>query len=153
MNYLNMVDFLVVNEEKVISRLCCQKRESYLRAFFDNVKIIPNFIILEAIFQTAGRLARNQNQNNSSGGIIASYRNFCFTRPLFAGEDIQIIANCVSSNEKSFYFKIFIVNDKQEKILENGTLIISKLKNLKGSVFNNFENKNIETLKEKFSFK
>lgn len=122
MNYMKMVSFVVVKSDYTISETAFYEREEFFRDSFPNKKIVPTFVIMESIFQTAGRMVRAYT-NSEYGGIIASFSNFNFTRPILANETIRISSHLKSSNEKSCFVLISLTVEN-EPILQNGKLML-----------------------------
>lgn len=154
MNYMNMVTFITLTKNKAMSKLCCQKREAYFRDYFDNIKIVPIFIILEAIFQTAGGAARSSRLENTLGGVIACYRKFNFYRPIMANEEFFISAELRAEDEKGSFYEISVAEDINMKkiIMENGTLIVSKYAGLSKDILTSSSIHEIPNLIKEFKF-
>lgn len=122
MNYMQAVEFMALSEKEITARVMYQKRECCFNPPFDRIQIVPFYMIHEAIFQTAGRLVRFLS-GNQKGGIVASFRNFAFSRAILPNEMIHIQATCVKCGDDSAFFRIK-VSVEQEEIFENGTLIL-----------------------------
>lgn len=153
MNYMNMVKFIQLDVHRAISRLSCHEREEFFRHYFKKVKIVPIFVITEAIFQTAGRIARKK-KNSSLGGLIASYRGFEFNSPLFANQDYFIHAELKSENEIGYCFEAKISLDEagHNLIMKPGYIIIAR-HNIKSKQFiDDNEVKPLKTIAQEFSY-
>ena len=74
MNYMKMIKFKSVDLNKSTASLSFQEREEDLKNELECNNIVPYFTLIEAIFQTAGRVAREHSQN-MYGGIIVSFMN------------------------------------------------------------------------------
>lgn len=135
MNYMQAVEFTYISTEYVESKVFYQKREEIFRGYFDFIKIVPWFIINEACFQTAGRLIR-ENTNNEYGGIVLSFNNFYFTRPLLPNETIFIKAILKSLTKESAFINLSVQVDN-EVIVNNGKLILLLTKEIVSNHLNN----------------
>ncbi len=144
MNYMNMVKFTNVSLEESTAVIYFQEREEIFKAENDCLNIVPYFVLIEAIFQTAGRVAREYS-NNIYGGIIASFSDFCFSRPIFTDEMLTIKAKILSYNEKAkvFYFQVSLYCE-DEVILPNGIILIKQEKIISSEYLNNSINKSVE---------
>ena len=63
MNYMNMVKFEKVSREESLAIIYFQEREEIFRNELEHSSIVPYFVVIEAIFQTAGRAAREYSNN------------------------------------------------------------------------------------------
>jgi 3-hydroxymyristoyl/3-hydroxydecanoyl-(acyl carrier protein) dehydratase len=122
LNYMKMVRFIEVSGDYVLSETQFSEREEFFRHNYPRKKIVPPFVIIESIFQTAGRMVRAYT-NDKFGGIIASFSNFNFIRPIFANETVRISSRFKSGHEKSCMVLINLVVEDQV-ILENGKLML-----------------------------
>lgn len=146
---MNMVKFINVTLEESIAVIYFQEREEIFKAENDCSNIVPYYVLIEAIFQTAGRVAREYS-NNIYGGIIASFSDFCFSRPVFTDELLTIKAKILSYNDKAkvFYFRISL-HGEDDVILPNGVILIKQEKIISSEYLNNSINKSVElNLKE-----
>lgn len=119
---MKMVNFILVEGDYALSEAIFSEREEFFRNSFPNKKIVPSFVIIESIFQTAGRMIR-AHTSDAYGGIIASFSNFNFTRPILANEAVRISSYLKSSNEKSCLVFISLTVEN-EVIFENGKLML-----------------------------
>lgn len=138
MNYMNMVKFIHVSFKNAVASICFQEREELFNKDINQTNIVPNFVIIEAIFQTAGRIAREYS-NNVYGGIIVSFNNFNFIRPVFTDEQLTINANLLSYNDKAkvFYLQVSLSGEENEKILPDGVVLIKQVKQITSDYLNN----------------
>lgn len=153
MNYMSMVPFVKVDSRVAISRLLCQKREEFFRHYFKKAKIVPVFVILESIFQTAGRIAR-EGKINISGGVIASFRGYDFSRPIFANEDCYIHAELKFENETGLCFETSIGLSQVDKdsVMKSGMLIIARHRGIEGGQLNSSPINEVDELISYFKF-
>lgn len=137
MNYMNMVRFEKVTREEATAVLYFQEREEIFKTENSISGIVPYFVIIESLFQTAGRVAREYS-DNVYGGIIVSFNDFNFSRPVFSDEYLTIKARILSYNEKAkvFYFQISLYGEN-DTILENGTVLIKQEKQITSDYLNN----------------
>lgn len=100
-----------------------QPREDVFEAECDTGLTVPFYVLLESVFQTAGRLAREVTHNRHGAGIV-SFSNFVFARPVFQDEQVTYYAKLLSVNEekRSFFFRITISAEGQ-LIVPDGRLI------------------------------
>jgi 3-hydroxymyristoyl/3-hydroxydecanoyl-(acyl carrier protein) dehydratase len=127
MNYMHLIKITSLDKDTVKSRVCFYKREEFFRNHFNKIKVVPSFLLLEAIFQTAGRLSRFVH-GNKMGGTIVSFRHFSLSRPIFANEELMITACLISSNAGSSYFSVDVFSSEpslEEHLLKSGKLLIS----------------------------
>lgn len=122
MNYMQAVELTEINPNSIKARVFYQKREVFFTFPFDRIQIVPAYVIHEAIFQTAGRLVRVKSENKKAG-IVASFRDFKFLRPLLPNEMITIEAHVVSIKEECIFFRIKVLVE-EEIIIEKGSLIL-----------------------------
>lgn len=120
MNYMQAVDFVEITTEKVEAHVLYQRREEFFRYHHQHKKIVPWYIIIEAIFQTGGRLIREAT-GGKKAGIIISFRNFHFARPLLPSEHILINVKLQSLKEDVALVDIQLIS--QKKILETGQIM------------------------------
>lgn len=136
MNYMNMVKFERVSLEESLATIYFQEREELFKRELDYSNIVPYFAIIEAVFQTAGRVAREYS-NNTYGGIIVSFNDFCFNRPIFTDEQLTLKAKILSYNDNSkvYYLRVSLYRDT-EIILPNGVVLIKQVKQITSSYLN-----------------
>ncbi|WP_379134453.1 hypothetical protein [Paenibacillus sp. sgz500958] len=120
---MKLVSFTRLSSTEVESCQVLQPREDVFESEFDTGLTIPFFVLLESIFQTAGRLAREVTNNQYGAGIV-SFSNFAFARPIFPDEKVTFSAKLLSINEdiRSFFFQIKISVEGQI-IVPDGKLI------------------------------
>jgi hypothetical protein len=114
---MKMIDFLEVSSEKSISQFIY--RESDKINSFDIARLVPFYSVIEAIFQTAGAVARAFTENKK-GGYIVNFSNLKFKRPVMMGELIIITANFISYSERQ---ECFFLNTELKTALENDILV------------------------------
>lgn len=136
MNYMNMVKFEKVNLEESLATIYFQEREELFKRELDCSNIVPYFAIIEAVFQAAGRVAREYS-NNTYGGIIVSFNDFCFNRPIFADEQLTLKAKILSYNDNSkvYYLQVSLYADT-DIILPNGVVLIKQVEQITSSYLN-----------------
>lgn len=153
MNYMSMVSFVKLDSQYAIGKLCCQKREEFFREYFSKIKIVPIFMILESVFQTAGRIAR-EGKINISGGVIASFRSYDFSRPIFANEDFYIHVELKSENQTGLCFETSIGASLEDmnSIMNKGVLIIARHQGIEAGQLNSSPLDEIQGLISMFKF-
>ena len=144
MNYMKMIKFKSVDLNKSTASLSFQEREEDLKNELECNNIVPYFTLIEAIFQTAGRVAREHSQN-MYGRIIVSFNEFCFHRPVFLNEKITIKAKIVSYNEnlKIYFFSVSVYGEN-DIIIKDGAVLIKQEKIIKSNYLNNSMETSIE---------
>lgn len=137
MNYMRMVSFKKISKEEAISEIFFQEREAVLINEFDKKPSIYNFMVIEAIFQTAGRVAREYT-DNKYGGIIVGFNEFKFKHNINLNKLIEIKAKLISYNEKlkSFFLEVSVY-EEGKIILNKGTIIIKQDENISSHYLNN----------------
>lgn len=150
MNYMKMVDFIKVGNEAVTSRFIVKENER--RECIENKVLVPNFLILEAIFQTAGKVAR-EFTNNVSGGTIVSFKNLNYVRPIFTNEITNMEARLISYNKirKCLFIKVKVLID-HEVIIKDVDVIIMQDSSIKTDYLNNTTNQFKENILNKFGY-
>lgn len=123
MRYMQLVSFTRVGPMEAESCQVLQPREDVFEAECDTGLTVPFYVLLESVFQTAGRLAREVTHNRHGAGIV-SFSNFVFVRPVFQDEQVTYYAKLLSVNEekRSFFFRITISAEGQ-LIVPDGRLI------------------------------
>lgn len=145
MNYMKMVNFIHITDSDIKAEIVFQEREEIFTNTLNKDVIVPYYVVLEAMFQTAGRLARAIT-NNVYGGSIVSLSNFTFSRPILLNENITINAKILSfSDEQKSYFFQIILETENEQIIPEATLIIKQEQNI---LTENLNNKPILSKKE-----
>lgn len=119
---MKMVEFLKITPDYVTSYVRFSKREEFFRNYFEKIKIVPSYVIMESIFQTAGRLIRCRT-NDQYGGIIASFSKFNFERPILPNEDVIIHTEFVSEINMTCMTGVSVEADSK-KILNRGKLML-----------------------------
>ncbi|MDR1418191.1 MAG: hypothetical protein LBI80_03440 [Endomicrobium sp.] len=142
MNYMKMINFLEVSPKKSISRFIY--RESEEISSFDIARLAPFYSVIEAIFQTAGAVARAFTENKK-GGYIVNFSNLKLKRPVMMDELIIITANFISYSERQecFFLKTELKTALENDILVNGCdLIIKQDKSITTGKLNNIKKVN-----------
>ena len=134
MNYMTMVKFEKVSLEESLATIYFQEREELFKKELDHSNIVPYFVIIEAIFQTAGRVAREYS-DNTYGGIIVSFNDFCFNRPIFADEQLKAKILSYNNNSKVYYLHVSLYGDT-DIILSNGVIMIKQVKQITSNYLN-----------------
>lgn len=132
-----MVKFKSLSLNDALAILCFQEREEIFKNELDCSHIVPYYVILEALFQTAGRIAREYSEN-TYGGIIVNFSDFDFTRPVFFNEELTIKAWIKSYNSKMriFYFSVSLLI-RDEIVLPEGHIMIKQTNQIKSNYLNN----------------
>ena len=104
---------------------------------FDTDSIVPTFMLIEALFQSAGKVAREGSGNNR-GAYIVSFSKLKLKRPIFSYEKLEIHSKILSTNGSSgcFFFTVS-AKVKNETVLENMSLILKQDKYIKPKFLNN----------------
>lgn len=123
MRYMQLVSFTRVSTSEAEACQVLQPREDVFEAELDTGLTVPFYVLLESVFQTAGRLAREVTHNRYGAGIV-SFSNFVFARPVFQDEQVTYYARLLSVNEeiRSFFFRVTI-SAGGEIIVPDGRLI------------------------------
>lgn len=137
MNYMHMVKFKSLSLRDALAVLCFQEREEIFKNELNCSNIVPYYVILEALFQTAGRIAREYSEN-TYGGIIVSFSDFDFTRPVFFNEELTIKAWIKSYNSRLriFYFSVTLLIGNKT-VLPEGHIMIMQTNQIKSNYLNN----------------
>ena len=151
MNYMKMVAFTKVTIQKSSAVFIFKNSEEV--NIIDNEGIVPGFMILEAIFQTAGKVAREYS-GNTRGAYVVSFSGMKMSRILFSYELLLLHAELTSMNQANQCFFLTIsafVGD--ENILQKGRLILKQSDDIKTDRLNNCSLVNQEEYLEKMGFK
>lgn len=130
MNYMKMIDFLEVSPQKSVAKFIY--RESEDTNNFDLKRMAPFYSIIEAMFQTAGSVARAYT-GNKKGGYIVSFNNLKFKRPVLMDEMLIITASILSFSQKQecFFLKAELKTSlKNEILVESCDIIIKQDKSI-----------------------
>lgn len=135
MDYMKMVLFKNVTKES--SRALFVFKNSEKVNSFDNDCIVPVFMLIEAVFQTAGKVAR-EFSGNVRGAYVVSFNNLKFERIAYSYEIIEIHSKMVSVNTSNgcFFFNVSAYI-KNEVILESATLILKQSDDIRTDYLNN----------------
>lgn len=135
MNYLKMVAFKSTSKSEG-SALFTFKNSEEVNAL-DKDCIVPNFMILEAIFQAAGKVAREYS-DNKRGAYIVSFSGMKFNRVVLSYEQLIIESKLMSMNKMNgcIYLSISAFVDK-EVILKNVRLILKQSDDISTGYLNN----------------
>ena len=150
MNYMQMVSFVETSSSEVLSKFIYKRNEEYSE--LDKPILVPSYLVLEAIFQTAGKVAREYS-NNKCGGSIVSFSGFTLVRPVFSNELINIKARLISFNEaRRCFFLDVSVYAGQEVIVHNGQVLIMQDEAIKSQFLNNTDAVDVDNYLEKIVF-
>ncbi|MCM3135798.1 hotdog fold thioesterase [Paenibacillus polysaccharolyticus] len=135
MDYMKMVHYLEISSSEVLSGFIYKDNEEFCE--LDKPVIVPMYLLLEAFFQTAGKVAREYS-NNKSGGSIVSVSNLYFKRPILSNEYIRIRANLVSFNvsKRCFFFKLSVCIE-EEVVISDADIIIKQEEGISSKYLNN----------------
>jgi len=150
MNYLHMIAVKEITTDKITSFASFQCREEVFREQLNFIKIVPIYLVLEACFQTAGRLARALT-NNRMGAYVVSFNRFDFKRPVFANEILTFTAYFRLQLEEMMRFKVSI-DSEGERILSSGEVILKQTKQITNEYLNNTKGDEINALKERYIY-
>lgn len=123
LRYMQLVSFTRISASEAEACQVLQPREDIFEAELDTGLSVQFYVLLESVFQTAGRLAREVTHNRYGAGIV-SFSNFVFARPVFQDEEVTYSAKLLSVNEelRSFFFRVTIAAGG-EVIVPDGRLI------------------------------
>lgn len=135
MNYMKMIHFVHTSSTEVTSKFIYKESEEFSEV--DKPFIVPSYLILEAMFQTAGKVAREYS-NHQSGGSIVSFGNWHFKRPVFSNETMWIRAQFLSFHptKRCFFIKVSMDSDS-ENIITSGEVIIMQDQSIENQYLNN----------------
>ena len=147
---MKMVSFIDISPSKVISEFIYKENQDFSE--LDQIILVPNYLVLEAMFQTAGRVAREYS-NNKCGGSIVSFSNFNLVRPIFCNELLHIKAELISFNQhrRCFFLGVSVYKD-QEVIVKDGRLLIIQDTAIQPQFLNNRYPVDINHYLEKLGF-
>jgi len=150
MNYLRMVEHVSIDSDKIISRFHLTEREFYKNNIMPLV--VPTYMLLESSFQSAGRLLRVRNKNKAAG-IIASFRNYSFSRPVFVGEIITINCKYLRGSKEIEYYGINMIDEDNDYVMNNqGILVMLHEVSILSESLSTQNINNIKKYKEQFSY-
>lgn len=135
MNYMKIISYDYISSSEVISKFIFKESENI--NIVDKTLIVPYFMVLEGIFQTAGKVAR-ESTGNRFGAYIVSFKKVKFKRPIFKNEVINIKAtlNKINNQNKCTLFNIY-VSAGEEIIIDGCSLILKQDENVDSSQLNN----------------
>lgn len=135
MNYMKMVAFTKVTSEKSSTIFTYKNSEEVNR--MDNDGIVPSFMVLEAIFQTAGRVAREYS-GNTRGAYVVSFSGMKMSRVIFSYEKLEIHAELTSINQANHCFFLTIsAFVGSENIIQKVRLILKQSDDIRTDQLNN----------------
>lgn len=149
MNYIKMIELVRVDSLHAVSTASFQSREALVDETVWKYPMIPLYLLIEAVFQNAGRLRRFV-QGEDSGGVIVGMSGFQFFRPVFENEVLFFHASLLSASDNACYFDNRIVTDSQDIVLAGGKLIISKNERIDPSILNRNSKTDFQNEKKEF---
>ena len=105
MNYLHMLDSITITQRTAYSQCCFSQREGLFDLNLHKIAIVPTYVVLEAIFQTAGYLLQNLDQPNTAA-MVASCKRFEWSRPIYANETLMIQIDHEFSHQHNHLFMV-----------------------------------------------
>lgn len=134
-NYMKNSIIQKIIDDEIEALFIC--KQSDVNIAIDTDIYVPSYLIIESIFQTAGRLVREYKQKQY-GGYIVQIKGLSFSKPIYCNTLITIKAKYISYNKKNECSFVSISVTQGNILLVNGaTLIIKQDSSIKEEFLNN----------------
>jgi 3-hydroxyacyl-[acyl-carrier-protein] dehydratase len=101
--------------------------EHFFQGHFPDFPVMPGFLILEALAQTAMLLKLAKDTNDSDKSFILAVDNVRFTKPVVPGDQLKLYAKLVFA--KSNIYKVEVQATVEETIVAKAVITSTHIKN------------------------
>lgn len=137
MNYMKMVSFNKVTDRSSIATFVYKDNEDINS--LDKSFLVPVFMLLEAIFQSTGKIAREFSENKR-GAYVVSFGKVNFRRPVFSYEVLKLKSSLSSYNQLNgcVYLECSVYSG-EEIIVDKAYVMLKQDDNINPVYLNNEE--------------
>jgi len=101
--------------------------EPFFQGHFPDFPVMPGFLILEALAQTAMLLKLAKETNDSDKSFILAVDGVRFTKPVVPGDQLKLYAKLVFA--KSNIYKVEVQATVEETVVAKATITSTHIKN------------------------
>jgi hypothetical protein len=151
MDYMKIVCFMSSDPQKVVAQFRCDIHQE--TSLLDMPLLVPCYLLLETVFQTSGKAAR-EHLGSQYGGYIVQLQNFCLSRPVFCGETLTIESTVMNFHKTNQCSLVRVeIYSGTECIEKEGLVIVKNDSSLEEGFLNNSEKIDMEGYLHQYGYR